>query len=140
MAPILEEMERQVKVEVGRVDVQLPSYVHDLHSGLYDRGVAGEEEAKRERMQDLVARVQRVVTEVATEQRLPLPADKEELMVLRGGCGRKKRRKNGLAERVKWQGVILDDRLDFKEHWRHRIGKPARSWGPLAVSATQSGE
>ena len=78
---------------------------------------------KRERMQDLIARVQRVVAEVAAEQRLPLAADKEESMVLRAGCGRKKRRRNGLAEKVKWLGVILDDSLDFKEHWRHRIGK-----------------
>ena len=31
MAPILEEMERRVKEEVGRVDVQFPSYVDDLH-------------------------------------------------------------------------------------------------------------
>ena len=62
MAPILEEMERRVKEEVGRVDVQFPSYVDDLHCGLYDRRVAGEEEAERERMQDLVARVQRVLT------------------------------------------------------------------------------
>ena len=53
---------------------------------------------------------------MAAEQRLPLAADKEESMVLRGGCGRKKRRKNGLAEKVKWLGVILYDRLDFKEH------------------------
>ena len=67
MAPILEEIERQVKEEVGRVDVQFPSYVVDLHCGLYDKQVAGEEEAKRERMQDLVVRVQRVVAEVAAE-------------------------------------------------------------------------
>ena len=126
MAPIVEEMERRVKEEGGRVDVQFLSYVDDLHRGLYDRRVAGEEEAKRERMQDLVARVQRVVNEVAAERELPLAADKEESMVLRGGCGRKKRRKNGFPEKVKWLGVILDNRLDFREHWRHRIGK-ARS-------------
>ena len=36
IAPILEEMERRVKEEVGRVDVQFPSYVDDLHCGLYD--------------------------------------------------------------------------------------------------------
>ena len=145
MAPILEEMESRVKEEVGRVDVQFPSYVDDLHCGLYDRRVTGEEETGRERIQDLVARVQWVVTEVAAEQRLPLAAHKEESMVLRGGCGRKKRRKNGFAEKVKWLGVILDDRLDFREHWRHRIGK-ARSllgafsgvgnsrWGMSSVS------
>ena len=109
MAPIWEEMERRVKEEVERVDVQFPSYVDNDHCGLYDKRVAGEEVDKRERMQDLVTRVKRVVTEVATEQRLPLAADKEESMVLRGGCGRKKRRKNGLTEKVKWLGVILDD-------------------------------
>ena len=31
MAPILEKMERRVKEEVGRVEVQFPSYVDDLH-------------------------------------------------------------------------------------------------------------
>ena len=40
--PILEEMERRVKEEVGRVDVQFPSYVDDLHCGLYNmRGLGG---------------------------------------------------------------------------------------------------
>ena len=131
MAPVLEEMERRVKEEVGRVDVQFPSYVDDLHCRLYDRRVAREEEGKRERMQDLVTRVQRVVTEVAAEQRLPLAADKAELMVLRGGCGRKKITKNGLAEKVKWLGVMMDDRLDFKERWRHRIGKAPSLLGAL---------
>ena len=131
MAPILEEVERRVKKEVGRVGVQFPSYVDDLHCGLYDKRAAGEEEDMRERMQDLVTRVQRVVAEVAVEQRLPLAADKEESMVLRGGCGRKKRRKNGLTEKVKWLGVILDDRLDFKEHWRHWIGKARSLLGAL---------
>ena len=63
------------------------------------------------------------MAEVAAEQRVPLAADKEESMVLRGGCGRKKRRRNGLAGKVNWLGVILDERLDFKEHWRHWIGK-----------------
>ena len=52
--------------------------------------------------------VQRVVAEVAAEQKLPLAADKEESMVLRGGCGRKKKMRNGLAEKVKWLWVILD--------------------------------
>ena len=116
MAPILEEMERRVKEEVGRVEVLFPSYVDDLHCGLYDiRGAEGEE-VKRERMQYLVTRVQRVVAEVAAEQELPLAADKEESIVLKGGCGRKKNRKNGIAEKMRWLGVILDDRLDFKEH------------------------
>ena len=131
MAPILEEMERQVKEEAGRVEVQFLTYVDDLHCGLYDMRGAEEEEVKRERMQDLVARVQRVVTEVAAEQELPLAAYNEESMVLSRGCGRKKNRKNGIAEKVRWLGVILDDRLDFKEHWRHWIGKARLLLGAL---------
>ena len=131
IASILEEMERRVKEEVGRVDLQFPSYVDDLHCGLYDRRGAGEEEVQHERMQELVPRVQRVVAEVATAQRLPLAAEKEESMVLRGGCGRKKTRRNGLTEKVKWLGVVLDDRLDFKEHWPHRIGKARSLLGAL---------
>ena len=131
MAPILEEMERRVKEEVGRVEVHFPSYVDDLHCGLYDMRGAEEEEVKRERMQDLVARVLRVVAEVAAEKELPLAADKEESMVLRGGCGRKKNKRNGITEKVRWLGVILDDRLDFKEHWRHRIGKARSLLGAL---------
>ena len=131
MAPIVEEMERRVKEAVGRVEVEFPSYVDDLHCGLYDMRGAEEQEVKHERMQDLVTRVQRVVAEVAIEQELPLAADKEESMVLKGGCGRKKNRKNGIAEKVKWLGVILDDRLDFKEHWRHRIGKARSLLGAL---------
>ena len=118
-------MERRVKEELRRVDVQFPTYVDNLHCGLYDRRGAGKEEVRRERMQDLVSRVQKVVAEVVAEQQLPLAADKEELLVLSGAGGSKKRR-NGLTEKVKSLGVILDDCLDFKEHWRHRIGK-ARS-------------
>ena len=57
MAPTLEEMERWVKEEVERVDVQFPSYVDDLYYGLYDNRGAGEGQVVLERMQDLVARV-----------------------------------------------------------------------------------
>ena len=74
---------------------------------------------------------QRMVAEVVAEQWLLLAANKEESMVLRGGFGRKKRRRNGLAEKVKWLGVILDNRLNFKEHWGHRIGKARLLLGAL---------
>ena len=61
-------------------------------------------------------------------------------MVLRGGCGRKKNRRNGIAKKMKSLGVIMDDCLDFKEHWRYRIGKARSLLGPLAVSVTRSAE
>ena len=61
MALVLQEMERRVKEEVGRVDVQFPSYLEDLHCGLYDRWGAEEEQVQRENIPDLVARVQWVL-------------------------------------------------------------------------------
>ena len=64
-----------------------------------------------------------MVTKVAGEHGLPLAADEEESMVLRGGEGHKER-SNELVEKVKWLGVIVDERLELAEHWRHRIGKP----------------
>ena len=58
-----------------------------------------------------------MVTEVAGEYGLPLATDKEESIVLRSDC-RRKRRRGRIVEKVKWLGVILDDRLDFKELWK----------------------
>ena len=88
-----------MREEVGRVDVQFPSYVDDLHCGLYDRRVTGAEEAKCERMQELVARVQWVVAEVATEQRLPLAADKGSRWYLEEAVGEKRGERMGLPRR-----------------------------------------
>lgn len=119
-----------MKEEVGRVSVRFLSYVDNLHCWLYDGRSAGDALKKRERMQDLVRRVQRVGAEVAVEHRLPLVADKEESVVLEGGCGRKKRR-GGVVEKVKWLGVNLDDRTDFEEHWQYRIGKARSLLGTL---------
>ena len=42
MAWIQEEMERRVKEEVGRVDVQFPAYVDELHCALFHRGGTGD--------------------------------------------------------------------------------------------------
>lgn len=110
MAPTLEEMERSMQEEVERVAICFPSDVDDLHCGLYDRRVVGDEREKREVMQDLVTHVQRVVAKVAAKYELPLAADEEESIVLRSDSGRKKRR-GRVVERVKWLGVILDECL-----------------------------
>lgn len=90
-------------------------------------------------MHDLVGRVQRLVAEGAAEYRLPLAADKEKLIVLEGGCGRKKRR-GRVVEKVKWLGVSLDNRPDFKEHWQHRIGKACSILVALGDLVIQGGE
>ena len=44
LAPILTEMERRIKEEVPGVGVEFPSYVDDLHCGLYDGGRAVRDE------------------------------------------------------------------------------------------------
>ena len=100
--------------------VRFPSYMGDLHYGAYDRRHAGSELNKREIMQNLVVRVHKMVAQVARKHGLPLAVDKEESMVLRGGEGRKTRR-SGMAEKVKWRCVILDEHLDFRQYWKYRI-------------------
>ena len=139
MAPILEEMERRVKVEVGRVKVYFPSYVDDLHCGLYDSRRPGDRIDQRERIQDLVVRAPRVVNEVAGEHGLPLATDKQKSIVLRGREGRKKSR-NGLVEKVKCLRVILNERLEFAEHWRYRMERCDPFWGRWMVWETRDGE
>lgn len=68
MAPILDEMERQVKEVVAVVGVKFLSYVDDLHCRLYElericRNVTDEE--RRECMSNLVDRASLVVKESA---------------------------------------------------------------------------
>ena len=68
MAPILVEMERRICEEVPGVGVEFPSYVDDLHCGLYDERASCrrlEEVERREGMGDLVDRVSVVLKEVA---------------------------------------------------------------------------
>ena len=67
--------------------------------------------------------------EVAAERGLPLAEDKEERLVLRNRNGRRGRQ--GVAEKVKWLGVILDEDLDFGPHWEYRISKARSLLGAL---------
>ena len=115
MAPILEEMERRIRWEVG-VDIELPSYVDDILLGIYDHGRRGagirDLDGKGEAIGELLARADQVLKEVALEKGLPLEDSKEEKLILRKG-GRKKRKRNKEIERVKWLGVILDEGVEF---------------------------
>ena len=132
MAPILSEIERRIVEEVPGVAVEFPSYVDDLHCGLYKTGRAvgrldGVE--RKERMEELLDRVSVVLKEVAADYRLPLAEKKEERMVLRNRSGKRGRR--GVAEKVKWLGGILDKDLDFGQHWEYRIRKARSLLGAL---------
>ena len=68
MAPILEEMERRIRWEVG-VDIKLPSYVDDIHLGIYDHGRRGagiqDLDNEGEAIGELIARADRVLKKVA---------------------------------------------------------------------------
>ena len=70
-----------------------------------------------------------VLKKVAAEHGLPLAEDKEERLVLRSRAGRRGRR--GVSEEVKWLGMILDEDLDFGQHWDYRIGKARSLLGAL---------
>ena len=132
MAPILTVMERRIKEEVPGIAVEFPSYVDDLHCGLYDKGRAtrGQDEVdRRERMEDLLGRVSAVLKEVAAERCLPLAEDKEERLALQSKSGRRGRR--GVAEKVKRLGVIFDEDLNFGQHWDYRIKKARSLLGAL---------
>ena len=103
MAPILREMERRVVEEVLGVGVEFPSYVEDLHCGLYaGRGSVGNLDAIERGgwMGVLLDRGSRTIKEVAEERGLPLAEDKEERLILRDKPGCKGRR--GIAAKVKW--------------------------------------
>ena len=71
------------------------------------------------------------MNDMGVEHELPLAADKKEAMVLQ--CdSRPKTRRGRVAEKVKWLGVILNDCLDFKEHWLHQIGKARCLFGVIS--------
>ena len=132
MAPILIEMERRIPKEVPGIGVDFPSYVDNLHCGLYEGRVSCrglEEVERRERMGDVVDRVSAVLKEVAAECGLTLAEDKEERLVLRGRGGQ--RGKRGVCEKLKWLGVILNEDLDFGPHWETRIAKAHNLLGTL---------
>ena len=131
MAPILKEMEKRIKWELG-VDIDLPSYVDDIHLGIYDwkhRGPRMEETGEDDNAaEELMDRANRVLKEVAEERGLSLEESKEERLILKVGRkkGRGKERKC-----IKWLGIILDDQLEFDIHWKARIEKARKMLGAL---------
>ena len=71
LALILVEIERQIRKEVPGIGVKFPSYVDDLHCGLYDdRGPCRhmDEVERREEMEDLIGRVSVLLKEVAAKR------------------------------------------------------------------------
>ena len=110
MAPIMQDLERKVSVSLGR-DVEVFSYVDDIHIGVYGR-------SQREEVEQgtWVERVDEVVGEVSKEWGMPTVPDKHERLVIWSGEGRKKR-KRGETKWVKWLGIILHEYLSFDNQW-----------------------
>ena len=124
MAPIMEDLERKASVSQGR-DVEVFSYVDNIHIGVYYRSLREEEEQGR-----WVVRVDEVMGEVSKEWGMPTAPDKHERLVIRRDEGRKKR-KRGEMKSVKWVGIILDEDLSFDNHWQKRVDKARNLLGAL---------
>ena len=142
IAQILEEKERRIRWE-GGVNIELPSYVDDIHLGIYDhrrRGAGIQDlDGEGEATGDLLARADCVLTELALEQGLTQEDSKEEKLILQKG-GRKKRKRNKEMERVKGLGVILDEDLEFDIHWKGRVAMAKKMLGALnGVGHSQCG-
>ena len=123
MAPFVEQMERRIRWKVG-VDIELPSYVDNIHLTIYDHRRSGagiqDLDGEGEAIGKLLARADRVLKEVALEKGLPVEVSQEKELILWKG-GRKKRKRNKEIEGVKWLGVILDEDLEFDINWEGRV-------------------
>ena len=75
MVPILEEMERRIRWEVG-ADIELPSYVDHIHLGIYDherRGAGIQDlDGEGETIRELLARADRVLKDRVLKKGRPL--------------------------------------------------------------------
>ena len=69
-----------------------------------------------------------VVNRVALECHLPLEDSKHEKLVLR----KKRRKMNSEVRWVKWVGIIMDESLTFREHWKSRSANASKMLGQLS--------
>jgi len=116
MAPIITKMEEALKNRWPTFDLELPSYVDDLHLGvsIWERIMA-----QGIKMDEVLDEADKIVNRIAAENHLPLEDSKHERLILQ----KKRRRKNKDVKWVKWLGIIMDESLTFKEHWKARIKK-----------------
>ena len=78
-------------------------------------------------MELLLKRINKVVNRVVKENHLLLEELKHESLVLR----KKRWKKHKDVKWVKWIGIIMDESLSFKEHWKSRIAKARKMLGQL---------
>jgi len=70
-------------------------------------------------MDEVLDEADKIVNRIAAENYLPPEDSKHEWLILQ----KKRRRKNKDVKWVKWVGIIMDESLTFKEHWKARIKK-----------------
>jgi len=92
MAPIITKMEKTLKAKWPSFDLELPSYVDDLHLGV---SIWDKIKARGINMEGILDEADKIVNRIAAENHLPLEDSKHEKLVLRN----KRRKKN---KEVKW--------------------------------------
>jgi len=116
MAPIITKMEEALKRYWPMFNLEIPSYVDDLYLGvsIWERIMA-----RSIKMDEVLDEADKIVNRIVAENHLPLEDLKHERLVLQ----KKRRKKNKDVKWVKWLGIIMDESLTFKEHWKARIKK-----------------
>jgi len=116
MAPIITKMEEALKRRWPTFDLELPSYVDDLHLGesIWERIMAW-----GIKMHEVLDAADKIGNRIVAENYLPIEDAKDERLVLK----KKKRKKNKDVKWVKWLGIIMDESLTFREHWKAQIKK-----------------
>ena len=74
------------------IDIELPSYVDDIHLGIYDCGnrcTGQEEEEDRDSEDELMNRAIVIIKEVGQEWNLPLESSNEERLIMRHRAAKK---------------------------------------------------
>jgi len=104
-------MEEALKTRWPTLDLELQSYVDDLHLGvsIWERIMA-----QGIKMDEVLEEADKIVNRIAAENHLPLENSKHERLVLQ----KKRRKKNKDVKWIKWLGIIIDKSLTFKEHWK----------------------
>jgi len=97
-------------------DLELSSYVDDLHLGV---SIWNRIMARGIKMDEVLDEADKIVNRIVAENHLPLEDSKHEQLILQ----KKRRKKNKDVKWVKCPGIIMDECLTFKEHWKARIKK-----------------
>ena len=120
----MEDLEKKVSVSMGR-EVEVFSYVDDIHIGVY-----GSTHGKEEEHGGWVERVDEGMGEVSRECAMLTAPDKHERLVVEEGEGRKKKSRKDVKW-VKWLGIIMDEDLSFDTHLQKWVEKARNLLGAL---------